>query len=114
MSDRHSKVLDAVDRQTYFGETHFFRRRVQKHNGHLAGGARKTSELLEAALRKNRPRNGAPECVSRLSEAHGTRRHRKSFEWKLRHVLDSRGKGVRLQNRKGGRVVYKSRRSRNR
>lgn len=114
MSDgERRRVLDTVDGQTYFGETHFFRRRVKKHNGHLAGGARKTSELLRAALRTNRSSQWCPRVrVEGFPEAHMQHgKYRKSFEWKLRHVLDSRGKGVRSQNRKGSRVVYKSRRS---
>ena len=38
-------------------------------------------------------------------------KYRKSFEWKLRHMLDKRGKGIRLPNLKGSRIVYKPRRS---
>ena len=36
---------------------------------------------------------------------------RKSFEWKLCHELDDRGKGIRMKRSNGGRIHYKKRNS---
>ena len=111
--DSQNSFLHAIDADTYIGETNFYQRRIKKHNGQLAGGARKTTELLKAALRED----GSAQWCSRVRVEGFPETNmengklRKQFEWKLTHELDGRGKGIRLSNKKGRRVVYKPRRS---